>query len=115
MKLHLGLSTCPNDTFTFAALLEGRSETYGLTFEAELCDVEELNQRLAAGEFDLAKGSFAAALDVCELRAVGRVGSTSTLESDNCSRLLCFKFGGFSLTCITGIFAKLFKDGCQEL
>lgn len=64
MKLHLGLSTCPNDTFTFAALLEGRSETYGLSFEAELCDVEELNQRLAAGEFDLAKGSFAAALDL---------------------------------------------------
>lgn len=62
MKLHLGLSTCPNDTFALAALLEGRSETFGLEFEAELRDVEELNGRLAAGDFDLAKGSFAAAL-----------------------------------------------------
>jgi 1,4-dihydroxy-6-naphthoate synthase len=64
VKLHLGISTCPNDTFAFAALLEGRCETHGLTFETELCDVQELNERLAAGDFDLAKGSFAAALDL---------------------------------------------------
>ena len=66
MRLHLGISTCPNDTFAFAALLEGRSETFGLQFETELLDVEELNQRLAAGDFDLAKGSFAAALDMTD-------------------------------------------------
>jgi 5,8-dihydroxy-2-naphthoate synthase len=61
-KLHLGISTCPNDTFAFAALLEGRSETFGLEFETELLDVQQLNRRLAQGHFDLAKGSFAAAL-----------------------------------------------------
>lgn len=61
MKIHLGISTCPNDTFAFAALLEGRSDTFGLDFEVELLDVEELNLRLAAGDFDVAKASFAAA------------------------------------------------------
>lgn len=75
MKLHLGISTCPNDTFAFAALLEGRSETFGLRFEAELLDVEELNQRLAGGDFDLAKGSFAAALDLTDQLGVLPSGS----------------------------------------
>lgn len=60
--LQLGLSTCPNDTFLFHGLLSGRSDPHGLEFEFFLGDVQELNQRLAAGEFDLAKGSFAAAL-----------------------------------------------------
>ncbi len=75
MKLHLGISTCPNDTFAFAALIEGRSETFGLQFEVELADVEELNRRLAAGEFDLAKGSFAAALELSADLGVLPVGS----------------------------------------
>lgn len=61
-RIHLGLSTCPNDTFTFHALLTGEVQAPGLEFEFELLDVEALNVRLAAGEFDAAKGSFHAAL-----------------------------------------------------
>jgi 1,4-dihydroxy-6-naphthoate synthase len=61
-RIHLGLSTCPNDTFTFHALLTGEVQTPSLEFEFELLDVEALNERLGAGDFDAAKGSFHAAL-----------------------------------------------------
>lgn len=61
-RVHLGISTCPNDTFAFHALMAGRVDPRGLDFRVELADVEELNRRLAAGEFDVAKGSFHAAL-----------------------------------------------------
>jgi len=62
MKLHVGISTCPNDTYAFSGLLTGAVPTPGLELELELCDVEELNTRFAAGEFDVAKLSFAAML-----------------------------------------------------
>lgn len=60
--IHLGISTCPNDTFTFHAILEQQVDLRGLTFDIELLDVEELNRRLFAGDFDVAKASFHAAL-----------------------------------------------------
>jgi 1,4-dihydroxy-6-naphthoate synthase len=59
--LRLGISTCPNDTFAFHALLCGAVEVPGLRLEIELHDVEQLNEALAAGRYDVAKGSFAAA------------------------------------------------------
>lgn len=62
--LRVGLSTCPNDTFAFAALLEGRVQGPALSFE--LLDIEALNEGLAAGRFDVAKASFAAALSAPE-------------------------------------------------
>ena len=61
-RVHLGISPCPNDTFAFHALLEGRVDTRGLSFDVELKDVEELNARLLRGEFDVAKASAFAAL-----------------------------------------------------
>ncbi len=60
--IHLGISTCPNDTFTFHGILEKRVDRRGLEFDIELIDIKELNQRLFAGEFDVAKASFHAAL-----------------------------------------------------
>ena len=48
--IHLGISTCPNDTFLFAPLLEGRAEAPGLDLRFELADVHELNEALAAGK-----------------------------------------------------------------
>lgn len=63
-RLHLGISTCPNDTFCFHGLLTGAVDPQGFEFEIELADVEALNQRLLGGEFDAAKGSFRAALEV---------------------------------------------------
>lgn len=60
-KIHLGISTCPNDTFAFHGLIEKRVDWRGLDFQIELVDVQELNRRLFAGDFDVAKASFHAA------------------------------------------------------
>ncbi|MEO0663953.1 MAG: MqnA/MqnD/SBP family protein, partial [Planctomycetota bacterium] len=50
-RIHLGLSTCPNDTFLAHALLTGALETPGLEFEIELLDVQALKERHVAGDF----------------------------------------------------------------
>lgn len=60
-QIHLGISTCPNDTFAFHGLIERKVDWRGLDFRVELQDVQELNRRLFAGEFDVAKASFHAA------------------------------------------------------
>jgi 1,4-dihydroxy-6-naphthoate synthase len=61
-KIHLGISTCPNDTFTFHGLMTHAVDWRGLQFEMELIDIQQLNDRLFAGDFDVAKTSFHAAL-----------------------------------------------------
>lgn len=61
-KVRIGISTCPNDTFLFHALLEGHVRPSGIGLEFELLDVEELNERMLAGCFELAKTSFHAML-----------------------------------------------------
>ena len=59
--IHMGISTCPNDTFAFHGLLTDAVDCRGLKFQIELLDISELNRRLFAGEFDVAKASFHAA------------------------------------------------------
>ena len=44
MKLTLGFSPCPNDTFVFDALVNGKIDSEGLKFELALEDVQTLNQ-----------------------------------------------------------------------
>lgn len=61
-RIHLGLSTCPNDTYLAHALLTGAVETPGLELDIELMDVQELNERLSRGDFDVAKASYHLAL-----------------------------------------------------
>ena len=55
MKLTLGFSPCPNDTFIFDALVNGRIDTEGLEFEYFLADVEELNRKAFTSEVDITK------------------------------------------------------------
>ena len=62
--VHLGISTCPNDTFAFHAILNQKIDLRGLEFRIELLDVDELNKRLLRGEFDVAKASFYAAMSL---------------------------------------------------
>ena len=50
MKLSLAISPCPNDTFMFDAMLNGRIDTEGLEFEVVFKDIEELNAGLSAAE-----------------------------------------------------------------
>lgn len=61
-RLRVGISTCPNDTFAFHALLSGEVRIPGVELDFTLLDVEELNEGLAAGRFDVCKVSFHAAL-----------------------------------------------------
>lgn len=58
MKLTLGLSPCPNDTFIFDAMVHGRIDTEGLEFDYFLSDVEELNRKAFATELDISKISY---------------------------------------------------------
>ena len=60
MKLSLGFSPCPNDTFIFDALVNKKIETMGFEFEAILEDVETLNQWALQGKLDITKLSFPA-------------------------------------------------------
>ena len=50
MKLTLGFSPCPNDTFIFDALVNNKIDTGGLEFDAVLEDVETLNQWALEGK-----------------------------------------------------------------
>lgn len=58
MKLSLGFSPCPNDTFIFDALIHHKIDTQGLDFAVEYHDVETLNQKAFARELDITKLSY---------------------------------------------------------
>jgi len=58
MKLSLGFSTCPNDTFIFDAMVHNRIDTEGLEFELIMGDVEELNKLALNAELDITKISY---------------------------------------------------------
>ncbi|TWI97264.1 1,4-dihydroxy-6-naphthoate synthase [Mucilaginibacter frigoritolerans] len=58
MKLSLGFSPCPNDTFIFDALIHHKIDTEGLEFEVFYDDVETLNQKAMRGELDISKLSY---------------------------------------------------------
>lgn len=57
-KLTLGFSTCPNDSYIFDAMIHGKVDTEGLSFDIVMEDVEELNNRVLANELDISKMSF---------------------------------------------------------
>ncbi|SEP24091.1 menaquinone biosynthesis family protein [Mucilaginibacter sp. OK283] len=58
MKLTLGFSPCPNDTFIFDALIHHKIDTEDLEFEVFYDDVETLNQKAFRGELDVTKLSY---------------------------------------------------------
>ena len=60
MKLTLGFSPCPNDTFIFDALVNNKIDTEGMEFDVILEDVETLNQLAFEGKLDITKLSFPA-------------------------------------------------------
>ena len=60
MKLTLGFSPCPNDTFMFDAMVHQKIDTEGLDFEVVLSDVEQLNQWALEGKLEVTKLSFSA-------------------------------------------------------
>jgi 1,4-dihydroxy-6-naphthoate synthase len=60
MKLTLGFSPCPNDTFIFDALVNKKIDTGEFEFDVVLADVETLNQWALEGKLDITKLSFPA-------------------------------------------------------
>lgn len=58
MKLTLGFSPCPNDTFIFDALIHRKIDTGGLEFDVQYQDVETLNQKAFQRELDITKLSY---------------------------------------------------------
>ena len=58
MRLTLGFSPCPNDTFIFDAMVHGRIDTEGLEFDYFLTDVEELNRKALSSDVDITKISY---------------------------------------------------------
>jgi len=58
MKLSLGFSPCPNDTYIFDALVHQKVDTEGLEFDYFLADVEKLNGEAFSEKPDITKLSF---------------------------------------------------------
>ena len=58
MKLTLGFSPCPNDTFIFDALIHHKIDTEGLDFDIVYEDVETLNLKAFRGDLDVTKLSY---------------------------------------------------------
>lgn len=75
MKLTLGFSTCPNDTFIFDAMVNGRIDTEGLSFDLHLADVEELNRLAFSSELDATKVSYHAYAHLSESYQLLTAGS----------------------------------------
>jgi 1,4-dihydroxy-6-naphthoate synthase len=60
MKLSIGFSPCPNDTFIFDALVNKKIDTENIEFEPVLEDIETLNKWGAEGKLEITKLSFPA-------------------------------------------------------
>jgi 1,4-dihydroxy-6-naphthoate synthase len=90
MKLTLGFSTCPNDTFIFDALVHHKIDTEGLDFEVIFADVEQLNRWAFDAKLDVTKLSFYAFTYCVEDYVL--LDSGSALGS-NCGPLLIKKPG----------------------
>lgn len=60
-KISLAISTCPNDTFAFHAILNQKIDLRGIEFKIDLLDIQQLNRGLLEGRYDVAKASFHAA------------------------------------------------------
>jgi 1,4-dihydroxy-6-naphthoate synthase len=75
MKLTLGFSPCPNDTFIFDAMVNGHIDTKGIEFDCVLEDVETLNRWAAEERLDITKLSYNTFLHVADKYALLHSGS----------------------------------------
>lgn len=62
MKISIGFSPCPNDTFMFAAMVNHWIDTMGFTFDVSMEDIETLNQWADKEKLQVTKLSFHKAL-----------------------------------------------------
>lgn len=83
--LSLGFSPCPNDCFIFDAMIHDKIDTEGLSFDAQLLDVEALNKKAFAEEIDVTKLSYHAFAYLTEKYTLLDAGSAL---GNNCGPLL---------------------------
>ena len=75
MKLTIGFSPCPNDTFIFDAMVNGKIDTKGITFDYVMEDVATLNLWAEHGKLDITKLSYNTFLHVVNKYALLHSGS----------------------------------------
>ena len=75
IKLKLGISPCPNDTFIFHALIHSLIDTDRYSFDTVITDVDELNRSAADENPDITKLSFHAWLKLKEKYDLLRSGA----------------------------------------
>ncbi|GAA4457102.1 1,4-dihydroxy-6-naphthoate synthase [Rurimicrobium arvi] len=75
MKLTLGFSPCPNDTFIFDALVNKKIDTGIYSFDYVMEDVETLNQWAFEAKLDITKLSYGSYLDLAHPYALLHSGS----------------------------------------
>jgi 1,4-dihydroxy-6-naphthoate synthase len=75
MKLSLGFSPCPNDTFIFDAMIHQKIDTEGLSFDVVFDDVETLNQKAFRTDLDITKLSYHAYAYLTEKYVLLHAGS----------------------------------------
>ncbi|MCF6156792.1 MAG: 1,4-dihydroxy-6-naphthoate synthase [Candidatus Brocadia sp.] len=88
MKLTLGISPCPNDTFIFDAMVNKRIDTEGLSFELAISDVEKLNTLAFQHALDITKLSYYAYAHVTNQYVLLAAGSAL---GKNCGPLFITK------------------------
>lgn len=75
MKIQIGFSPCPNDTFIFDALVNSKINTAGYIFEPILEDVETLNKWAIEGKLPVSKLSYGVLPLVLDTYALLKSGS----------------------------------------
>lgn len=74
MRLTIGISPCPNDTYIFEAIHQSNIDTDGIDFAFVFEDVETLNEMASAQKLDIVKISYAHYFSVCENYIMCRSG-----------------------------------------
>lgn len=75
MKLTLGFSPCPNDTFIFDAMVNNTIDTGDISFDYVMEDVETLNRWATEGKLDITKLSYNTFLHTTDKYALLHSGS----------------------------------------
>ena len=88
MKLSLGFSPCPNDTYMFDAMIHGKVDTEGLEFDVVMEDVEALNSLAFAEKLDITKLSYHA---FAHLLGKYELLDSGSALGNNCGPLLIAK------------------------
>ena len=85
MRISLGFSPCPNDTFMFDAMLHQKVDTEGISFRPVIKDVEVLNKKAIRHELEMTKLSFNAFVYACSNYVLLQSGAAL---GNNCGPLL---------------------------